>query len=277
MRRCVHVSLEKAEKLGCEGAKLVRTHSFEEVAKLTIEETPAADKMYEHLGKDAATPELKAFAADLVAHENALRDWIKSEVAGKSDHAEKVFAYLERNGITREQAVTPRKVREESGGDTQHLVLAFFDTEDAADQAAKALKDWEKATEYMKVDGIGVLVKDDDGKVKQHKLGKRAGKRGMGIGVALGVVAAISTGGLSLAGGVLGGAGGGAVIGQFFHKGLKMTDEDAAQIGRELDADHAAVGVLTWDSETKAVADKLKELGGTPQTHEVAKLTTEVS
>jgi hypothetical protein len=38
----------------------------------------------------------------------------------------------------------------------------------------------------MKVDAIGVLVKDKDGKVKQHKLGKQAGKRGMGIGVALG-------------------------------------------------------------------------------------------
>jgi hypothetical protein len=59
------------------------------VAKLTIEETPEADKMYEHLGKDAATPELKAFAVDLVAHENALRDWIKSEVDGKSDGAER--------------------------------------------------------------------------------------------------------------------------------------------------------------------------------------------
>jgi hypothetical protein len=38
------------------------------------------------------------------------------------------------------------------------LVLAFFDTEDAADQAAKAPRDWEKATEYMKVDAVGVLV-----------------------------------------------------------------------------------------------------------------------
>ena len=271
----VHVSLEKAEKLGCEGAKLVRTHSFEEVAKLTIEETPAADKMYEHLGKDAATPELRAFADDLVAHENALRDWIKSEVDGKSDGAEKVFAYLERHGITRQQAVTPRKVREESGGDKQQLVLAFFDTEDAADQAAKALKDWEKASEYMKVDAVGVLVKDNDGKVKEHKLGKRAGKRGMGIGVALGVVAAIPTGGLSLVGGVLGGAGGGAAIGEFFHKGLKMTDEDTARIGRELDAGHAAVGVLAWDSDTDAVSEKLKGLGGTPETHEVAKVPPE--
>jgi hypothetical protein len=48
-----------------------------------------------------------------------------------------------------------------------------------------------------------------------------------------------------------------------------MTDEDAARIGRELDAGHAAVGVLTWDCETDAVSERLKELGGTPQTHEV--------
>ena len=129
----------------------------------------------------------------------------------------------------------------------------------------------------MKVDGIGVLVKDKDGKVKQHKLGKQAGKKGMGVGIALGLVAAIPSGGLSLVGGVLGGAAGGGVIGEFIHKGLKMTDDDAARISRELDAGHAAVGVLAWDSETKAVTDKLKELGGTPQTHEVAKLTPEAS
>nr|BFE74767.1 hypothetical protein GCM10020092_080680 [Actinoplanes digitatis] len=88
--------------------------------------------------------------------------------------ARKVFAYLERCGISREDAVTPREDREDLGGDKQRLVLAFFDTEDAADQAASALRDWEKTTEYMKVDAVGVLVKDDDGKVKEHKLGKRA-------------------------------------------------------------------------------------------------------
>jgi hypothetical protein len=237
----VHVSLEDAEKLGREGAELVEKHSFEHVAKLTMAETPAADRMYAHLGDDDATPEMKALADDLVAHENALRDWLKSVLDGQPNGAESVFAYCESKGISREEAATPRKDREESGGEAQQLVLAFFASEDAADEAAKGLRDWEKATEYMKADGIGVLVKDDDGKVKEDKLGRRAGKKGMGIGVALGVVAAIPTGGLSLAGGVLGGAGGGAAIGEFFHKGLKMSDEDTARIGRELDAGHAAV------------------------------------
>ena len=85
--------------------------------------------------------------------------------------------------------------------------------------------------------------------------------------MALGVIAAIPTGGLSLIGSAAGGAVGGGVIGEFFHKGLKMTDEDVARIGRELDAGHAAVGVLTWDFETEAVTEKLN---GCPSTGNLA-------
>lgn len=268
----VSVSLEQAEKLARKGTEMVRDHSFEYIAKETMRETPLADKLYEEMGKHTRNPELKAFADDLMVHEPALRDWVKSELDGNSDGAEKVFAYLERHGISREEAVIPRKDREDHGGDTQHLVLAFFPNEDLADEAAMALKNWAKASDYMKVDGVGVLVKDENGEVKEHKLGKRAGKKGMGIGVALGVVAAIPTGGISLLGGAVGGVVGGGIIGHFFHKGLKMTDEDAVRIGSELDAGHAAVGVLSWDFEADTVAAKLKELGGTPETHAVAKL-----
>lgn len=229
--------------------------------------------LYKLISKGARTPELKALGDDLQVHEPAIRDWFQSELDGKSNGGEPIFAYLERHGITRDEAVIPRKRREDMGGDKQQLVLAFFADEAAADQAAEALKNWDKATEYMKLDAIGVLAKDQDGKVKQHKLGKRAGKKGMGIGIALGLIAAIPTGGLSLAGGVLAGAVGGGVIDQFLHKGPKMTDEEVARIGSELDAGRAAVGVLTWDFETEAVAQELRDLGGTPQAHEVAKVT----
>ena len=162
----VEVSLEQAEKLGREGAELVRKH--ETLGELTVAETPAADQTYKRLGRGADTSELKAFADDLYDHDNALRDWLKSERDGKSDGAEKVFAYLERNGLKREDAVLPRKVREDAGGEKHKLVLAFVDTEDAADQAAEALKDWDKVTEYMNVDAVGVLVLDDDGQIKEH-------------------------------------------------------------------------------------------------------------
>lgn len=268
-----HVTLERAETLGREGAAFARhVRSFKHVAETAIVETAAADELYKQLGRDAGTSELKALADDLYNHENALRDWLKSELDGTPDGAEKVVAYLDRHGITREEAVTPRKRREDAGGDVQRLVLGFFATEDGADEAAKALREWEKATEYMKVDAIGVLAKDENGKIKEHKLGRRAGKKGMGVGVALGVIAAIPTGGVSLVGGVLGGGAGGGVIGEFFHKGLEMTDEDVARVAGELHAGHAAVGVLTWDFETKAVTDKLRGLGGTAEAHEVAEV-----
>jgi hypothetical protein len=120
----------------------------------------------------------------------------------------------------------------------------------------RALKQWEQATEYMKLDAIGVFVKDQHGVIEEHKLGRQAGKRCMGIGVALGVIAAIPTGG-------------------FFHKGIKITNQELARIVSQLDAGQAAVRVLSWDSETEAVAAKLTEQGGAAQTRTVATLTTE--
>ena len=132
-----------------------------------------------------------------------MRDWLQSELDGRSDGGEEVYAYLQRHGITREEAVTRRKRREDLGVEIQHLVLAFFANEDAADQAAIALKRWEKATEYMRGDGIGVRSRTRTASRNtswDSAPGRRAGHWGR-----LGVVAAIPAGGLSLAGGALGG------------------------------------------------------------------------
>jgi uncharacterized membrane protein len=266
----VHFSIAASERVAREGTAFAKhMHKFEDGAKVMDVETGEAVEVFKKLSKEADTPELKALGDEFQVHEPLIRDCLKSEMAGSKDGIESVFAYLERHGISREEAVMPRKLREDLGGDKQELVLAFFANEDAADAAAKSLKAWEKASEYMKEEAIGVIAKDKDGKIKEHKLGRRAGKKGMGVGVVLGVIAAIPTGGLSLVGATVGGG----VIGEFFHKGLKMTDEDVARVGRELDAGHAAVGVLAWDFETAAVAQELKELGGTPETHEVAPVT----
>jgi hypothetical protein len=150
-------------------------------------------------------------------------------------------------------------------GDNQQVVFAFFDTEALADEAAESIRSWEKASADMKLDAIGVLVKDESGKVKDHKLGKRDAKKGAGIGAILSLVAAVPTGGLSLVGGAVGGG----VVGEFFHKGLKMSNDDATRINNELDAGHAAVGVLAELDEVDIVAVKLKDLGGTTEVHEV--------
>ncbi|MGD9894846.1 MAG: DUF1269 domain-containing protein [Dehalococcoidia bacterium] len=153
--------------------------------------------------------------------------------------------------------------------DNTQLVLAYFDSEAAADQAADAVKSWDKARDDIKLGNIGVLVKGDDGKVKEQKLGPRDTGKGVGIGLALGVLAAIPTGGLSLLGGAILGGGAGAAIGSFFKKGLSK--DEVERIGAELDAGHAAVGVMADPGEeADGVMAKLTELGGKAEAIEVS-------
>jgi len=144
----------------------------------------------------------------------------------------------------------------------KQLVLAFFENEAAADAAVNAIKGWDKASKEVKLGAIGVLVKDEKGKIKTHKLGKRK----TGGGAVLGVLAAVLTGGISL----LGGAVAGGILGAFFHKGLGMSKDDLARINTELDGGKAAVGILAKPDEAAGVTAKLAELGGKPETHEVS-------
>jgi uncharacterized membrane protein len=143
----------------------------------------------------------------------------------------------------------------------KQLILAFFENEDAADGAVDEIKQWDKASKDVKLGAIGVLVKDDEGKIKTQKLGKRR----TGTGAVLGVLAGILSGGLT----VLGGAIVGGIIGAFFHKGLGMSKDDLARIDDDLDGGRAAVGILAEADEADDVSAKLAELGGEPETHEV--------
>lgn len=151
----------------------------------------------------------------------------------------------------------------------KHLVLAFFKDEASADKAVADLKAWDKATKSVKLGSIGVMVKDAKGKVKTHKLGTRAYGRGAGIGVILGLIAAVPTGGLSLLAGGAWGAVGGAIVGTFFHNGLGISKDDLKRISKQLDGGKAAVGVLCEEKEVQEVSDKLTASGGKVETHAV--------
>ncbi|MDA8219916.1 MAG: DUF1269 domain-containing protein [Dehalococcoidales bacterium] len=153
--------------------------------------------------------------------------------------------------------------------DTNQLILAIFDNETGADNAAEAIKSWDKASEQIKLGGVGVLVKAENGKIKQSKIGQRQGRKGAGIGMALGIIAAIPTGGLSLAAGAAGGAAGGGILGSPYPKGFKVSKEDAQRLDQALNEGHAAVGVMVTDYEAKAVTEKLTQLGGEVESHEV--------
>ena len=144
----------------------------------------------------------------------------------------------------------------------KQLVLAIFNTEESADAAATAVKAWDKASKEVKLGAIGVLVKDDQGKIKTHKLGKRKTGTGAVVGA---IAAAIGTGGLSLVGGAVVGG----ILGSFFHKGLGLSKDDMARLDGDLDGGKAVVAILAGNDEAEAVGAKLTELGGTVETHEV--------
>jgi len=137
------------------------------------------------------------------------------------------------------------------------VVLAIFSDEASADTAADALKNSGVAHH----DAIGVLALDENGKVKTHKMGKRSVGMGIGIGLVLALLTPI---------GLVVGLVGGGLLGALHHKGLGIDPADRERIGRELQGGKAAVGVLAPVSEAKFVADKLTELGGAAETHDVS-------
>jgi uncharacterized membrane protein len=151
-----------------------------------------------------------------------------------------------------------------------HLVLAFFDNEAAADGAADALRAWAKTNDRVELEALGVLVRDEHGEVKTHKLGPRETHKGLGVGLVLGAVAAMASGGISLFEGVAVGGAGGSVLGSLFHKSLGMTREDLDRISLRLDAGHAAVGALVAPAQANAICEELEALGGEPEVHSVS-------
>jgi uncharacterized membrane protein len=151
-----------------------------------------------------------------------------------------------------------------------HLVLAFFPNERAADDTAAVFKEWVKSNPWVDLEAIGVLVKDEHGNVKTHKLGPREGARGIGVGAVLGIIAAVPTGGLSLVEGAAVGGAGGGVVGSLFHRGLGLSGRDAARIAGRLEAGQAALGVLVPPQQAAAISGELARLGGAAEIHEVS-------
>src|SRR4051812_31651700 len=101
------------------------------------------------------------------------------------------------------------------------LVLAIFQEESPADEAAEALR----ASGAADRDAIGVLVLDANGGLRTDKVGARSIGKGAGVGAALALLGPIGVGA-----GVLGGA----AVGALHHKGLQLTGSDRARISAEL-------------------------------------------
>lgn len=143
----------------------------------------------------------------------------------------------------------------------RNLILSYFPTADAADEAGDQLKQWDKDNKDVKLGGMGILTMKD-GKLKTHKVGRRASGTGAKWGLILGAAAGILSGGLTLVGGAIAGLAAGAVGGSLFHKKLGMTDDDKARLEKYLADGGAALAVMVDDDELEQTRAEVNNLGG---------------
>jgi uncharacterized membrane protein len=142
----------------------------------------------------------------------------------------------------------------------RNVVLAYFPSADKADMAANSLKEWDQANADIKLGGIAILTASD-GKVAVRKVTPRSAGAGAKAGTIVGVVAAVLSGGVTLVGGVLVGAAGGALLGSFRKKGVKLTDADQQKMVAELNTGKAAVVVMVDDNEVEPTQKQLMSYG----------------
>jgi len=142
------------------------------------------------------------------------------------------------------------------------VVVAYFDSADAADAAAKALMSWDKANEDIKLGAIGRLTQSEKGKLQSKRYGKSKAGRDALIGGAIGLVTAGLTGGLSLLAGALGGGAIGGATGALTHDSFGLSDAAMDAIKARLDAGGAALVVLCDDFEVEPTMEQLRAAGG---------------
>jgi hypothetical protein len=141
----------------------------------------------------------------------------------------------------------------------EHVVVAIFEDQAAAENAIQKLKAWDKASDDIKLGAIGLLYKEGD-QVKSV-VGNQGG-RGLKVGAIAGLIAGVLSGGLSLvAAGAAGGLAGG-VAGSFFAKSLNLNEEACNALGMELEQGRAAVVVTGDEYEVAPIKSTLGSAGG---------------
>src|SRR3954454_18243095 len=151
----------------------------------------------------------------------------------------------------------PTPLRRETTMAKQQLVLSVFPDELAADSAAVALKE----SDVAHGGAIGILVLDGKGKLKQDKIGSRSTGKGAAIGSVIAVTTTALLGPAVVAG---------AAVGAMHHKNLGLSDADKARLSVDLNAGKAAVGVMADYETAPAISDRLGQLGGATERHDLS-------
>lgn len=141
-----------------------------------------------------------------------------------------------------------------------NVLVTYFDSLAAAEAAAEAIRNWDKATKEIQLGAVGVMYKDADGEV-QTQLARRTGD-GVKVGAMLGAAVGLFSRKRSILGSALTGAAVGGVAGHFMKVSLGLSDEEAAEIGRHLDHGEAVVVVTCDDGEVVETKGFLSGQGG---------------
>ena len=141
----------------------------------------------------------------------------------------------------------------------KQLVLAIFKDEEAAEAAVGMLRGG--IDDYTEIDfgAMGILVVDENGKIKEHKLGQRSGGKGAAIGLAIAAVTPVGLAAIV----------GGAAIGHFRQQGPGFSADDQARIAAELAGGKAALGVVVAPEKAALMTEILTDLGGVAEAHHV--------
>jgi uncharacterized membrane protein len=145
---------------------------------------------------------------------------------------------------------------------SEHAVLAYFDSAEQAERAVAALKLWDQANADIKLGAVGVLTKGADGTVETKNYSTRNTGKGAKVGMGLGALAAVLSGGLTLIPTLVGGAVAGGALGTLSKQGLGVTDETLQQLNAALDGRRAALLVLCDAGEVEATTARVTQLGG---------------
>ncbi len=150
----------------------------------------------------------------------------------------------------------------------ENVVIAVFEDGPSAEAAIERLKQWDKASEDVKLGAIGLLYKED-GQVKTT-VGHQTG-RGLMVGAVVGVIAGVLTGGVGLIGGAAAGGLMGGALGSFFRQSLHLTAEECNALGMELDLGKAAVVVNVDEYEIAPTSLNLEHAGGVAKVYAIPK------
>lgn len=140
-----------------------------------------------------------------------------------------------------------------------HLVVAYFEDEDAAREALSELKEAHKKDD-LPLEGAAVVHREAEDKLDLKEVGDTHAKRGAGVGALIGGALGALFGPLGVIGGGAIGAYYGGIVAAAVDEGIP--NEALEEIGAMLPVGGTALVVLTSEEQAREIESELASLGG---------------